>query len=502
MAAARGVTLRELYVSLAAVGRLLLLLGVVGGLLKERTPISEPLIALIAGVLIGPAALGLLDLAELGNQTLILKEAALVTLGIALVGVALRLPVGYASGNWRLLVVLLGIVMPLMWIVSGLLVYLILGLPFWVSVLIGAIVTPTDPVVASSIVAGGVAERNLPARLRHAISAESGFNDGLALPFVVLPVLVLTEPQGEVLGHWLTHTVLLEIVAGAAVAALMGYVAGKTLRWAERKEAMERTSLLTISLALSLTVLGVTELLHLNGVLAAFVAGIVFNFAGSSEVKESQEEIQEAISRFFDLPVFVIVGMALPWEGWLQLGWGGILLATAVLLFRHLAGVLALRPLLGALQGKAEDVLFSCGWFGPVGAAALYYAAFSLRETGIEAAWTVGSLVICASVLVHGITATPLTKLYGRHPQVCEVVCILSRMQDVATPSSPQPTRTTCTSPGPCIPTNSDISMSPDRLGPVWKHTLAGNTPASPPAYFSMASGTVSKILSTGTTAT
>jgi sodium/hydrogen antiporter len=99
--------LNVLYVSLAAVGGLLLLLGLLGGLLKERTPVSEPLIALIAGVLIGPAALGLLDLAELGNETLILEEAALLTLGIALVGVALRLPVGYASGNWRLVFVLL-----------------------------------------------------------------------------------------------------------------------------------------------------------------------------------------------------------------------------------------------------------------------------------------------------------------------------------------------------------------------------------------------------------
>ena len=404
-----------LYVSLAAVGGLLLLLGLLGGLLKERTPVSEPLIALIAGVLIGPAVLGLLDLAALGNQTLILEEAALITLGVALVGVALRLPIGYSSSNWRLLFVLLGIVMPLMWIVGGLLAYLILGVPLWVAVLIGAIVTPTDPVVASSIVAGGVAERNLPARLRHAISSESGFNDGLALPFVVLPVLVLTEPPGEVLGHWLTHTILLEIVGGAALASLMGYLAGKTLRWAERKETMERTSLLTISLALSLSVLGVTELLHLNGVLAAFVAGIVFNFAGSSDAKESQEEIQEAISRFFDLPIFVLLGMALPWQGWLDLGWRGPLLVVAVLLLRRLPAVLALRPLLGPLRGRAKDVLF-LGWFGPIGAAALYYAAFSFRETGIEEAWVVGSQVICASVLVHGVTATPLTKLYGRLP--------------------------------------------------------------------------------------
>lgn len=408
--------MNELYVSLAAVGGLLLLLGVLGGLLKERTPLSEPLLSLLAGVLIGPAIFGFLDLADLGNQTLILEEAALVTLGIALVGVALRLPVGFTSGNWRLLFVLLGIVMPLMWLVSGLLVYLILGLPLWVSVLIGAIVTPTDPVVASSIVAGGVAERNLPGGLRHAISAESGFNDGLALPFVVLPVLVLTGPPGEALGHWLSHTVFVEILGGAALAALMGYMAGKTLRWAERKETMERTSLLTISLALSLTVLGVTELLHLNGILAAFVAGIVFNFAGSSNAKESQEEIQEAISRFFDLPIFVVLGMAIPWEGWIRLGWSGLLVVVAVIILRRLPVVLALRPLLGPLRAKGKDVLF-LGWFGPIGAAALYYAAFSLRETGIEEVWVVGSLIICASVLVHGITATPLTKLYGRLPR-------------------------------------------------------------------------------------
>lgn len=226
----------------------------------------------------------------------------------------------------------------------------------------------------------------------------------------------MTEPPGEALGHWVTHTVLLEITAGAALAALMGFLAGKTLMWAETNETMERTSLLTISLALSLTVLGVTELLHLNGVLAAFVAGLVFNAAGSSNAKESQEDVQEAISRFFDLPIFVLLGMALPWERWLELGWKGLLLVVAVLLLRRLPAVLALRPFLGSLRDRAKDVLF-LGWFGPIGAAALYYAAFSLRETGMEEVWVVGSLIICASVVVHGITATPLTKLYGRLPR-------------------------------------------------------------------------------------
>ncbi len=404
--------LSGLFVILATVAGLLLVLGMLAGFVKEVAPFSEPLLALVAGVLIGPAVFGIFDLARLGDQEAVLEGAALVTLAVALMGVALRLPTGFIVRNWRLLAALLGILMPLMWLVGGLLVYTILGLPFWVALLVGAVVAPTDPVVASSVVTGGIAERNLPATLRHTISAESGFNDGLALPFVTIPVLALTRPPGEAAGHWLTHALLWEVGAGTVLAAGMGYAAGKTFRWAEARETAERTSLLTISLALSLSVLGTVELLGSNGVLAAFVAGVVFNAVGSSDAKERQEDVQEAITRFFDLPVFVLFGMALPWEAWLDLGWAGLLLAVTVLLLRRLPAVLALGLLLGSLREK-RDLLF-LGWFGPIGAAALYYTTFSLRETGVEEVWTVGSLLIFASVVAHGATATPLTRLYGR----------------------------------------------------------------------------------------
>lgn len=149
--------------------------------------------------------------------------------------------------------------------------------------------------------------------------------------------------------------------------------------------------------------------------LAAFVAGVVFNVVGSSEAKERQEEIQQAITRFFDLPILVLLGMTLPSEGWLELGWWSVLLALAVLLLGRLPAVLALKLLLGELKGP-KDLLF-LGWFGLVGAAALYYAALSLQERGTEEVWTVGSLIVCASILAHGLTDIPLTKLYGRLPR-------------------------------------------------------------------------------------
>ena len=168
------------------------------------------------------------------------------------------------------------------------------------------------------------------------------------------------------------------------------------------------------SLALFLTVLGVAELFGTSGVLAAFIAGVAFNATGGSDAKERQEVVQEAITRFFDLPIFVLLGMALPWESWLELGWGGLLLAVSVLVLRRIPAALLLCPLLGPLR-RTKDVLF-LGWFGPIGAAALYYSTHALQETGVEEIWTVGSFVIVASVVAHGITDTPLTKLYGRFP--------------------------------------------------------------------------------------
>jgi len=99
----------------------------------------------------------------------------------------------------------------------------------------------------------------------------------------------------------------------------------------------------------------------------------------------------------------------------MELGWAGALLALAGLLLKRLPAVLALKPLLGRV-GRTRDALF-LGWFGPIGVAALFYANLAVRESGVEEAWTAGSLVICASILAHGLSATPLTRLYGRRTQ-------------------------------------------------------------------------------------
>jgi len=400
----------SLNISLLVVGGLVLLLGLLSGLAR-RIPLSEPLVALVVGALLGPTVLGWLDVASWGNQEVILEQAARLTLAIGLMGVALRLPKGYVRRQWRPLAVLLGLVMPLMWLASGLLAYALLGVPFWVAMLIGAVVTPTDPVVSTTIVTGAVAERNLPDRLKRIISAESGANDGLAYPLVFLPLLLLERPPGEALLHWLTRTMLWEVGGAVLLAVLVGYGAGRLLQWAEAEHTIEETSLIAYSLSLSLAVLGGAKLLGTNGILAVFVAGIAFDAATGSE-QEEEHQIQEAVNRFFILPIFVLLGLMLPWREWLELGWRGVLLVGAVMLLRRLPAVLALNPLLRVTRGRG-DALF-LGWFGPIGVAALYYATLAQGRTGLDVVWVVGSLVVCTSVLVHGVSAAPLTELYGR----------------------------------------------------------------------------------------
>ncbi len=397
--------------SLVVLGGLVLGLGLVSNLLQERFG-SDRLLALACGVLLGPAVLDVLDPEAWASTDLLFEEAARLTLGIGLMGVALRLPSGY-RGHWRSVGVLLVAGMLGMWAVSSALVWAIAGVPLWVALLVGAVVTPTDPVVGSAVVTGSLAERNLPARLRHLISAESGMNDGLAYPLVLLPVLVLTQPDAAAWATWATRVLLWEVGAALGLGLAIGWAAGKALEWAEAHDLIERPSYLAFTLALALFTLGAVKLLGSDGILAVFAAGLALDTVVTTDERRAEERIAEAFDRFFSLPIFALFGMALPWAAWAEMGWRAVALAGAVLLLRRLPVVLALAPWVRPLQFR-RDALFA-GWFGPVGVAALFYASFALRETGVEEVWTLGSLLVAASVLVHGGTSTVFTRLYGRH---------------------------------------------------------------------------------------
>jgi sodium/hydrogen antiporter len=398
---------QQLFAGLAVAGVLLVGLGLFSKRL-ENLPLSAPLVALLAGVALGPQALGWLDPAAWGGGERFVEEAARITIAIGLMAIALRLPPDYLRSQWRPLLVMVAVVMPLMALAGAALAAWLLGLPLLIALLLGAILCPTDPIVATSIVTGEAAERSLPERLRHLLLGESGANDGLAFPLVWLPLVLLASGGA---GRWVAEIVLWQTAGAVALGAALGYAGGKLLVRAERRDTIEVDSYFAYTLALTVLVLGVAELLHADGMLAVFASGLVFAREVGARERAQEERVQEAMNGFFTLPIFMLIGLVVPWEGWRELGWSGAAFVAALLLFRRLPAVWIVHRFVPALAER-RDVLFA-GWFGPIGVAALFYAVTAARHAGDERLFAAATLAICASIVAHGVTAWPFRRLYA-----------------------------------------------------------------------------------------
>jgi NhaP-type Na+/H+ or K+/H+ antiporter len=372
----------------------------------RRMPLSEPLIALLLGVLLGPQLLGLLDIGPELRDPLLLEGARLLLAG-SVMAAALRFPVTELTSLTRSVVLLLLVVMPLAAAAGGV-AALLLGLPLALALVLGACLSPTDPVLAASVVTGEPAEHDLPARIRRLLTTESGANDGLALPLVglalvsVLPATHFTDAATRL--AW-------EVFGGVVIGLLLGMLAGWAVRVAARQRSLTRGPELVFTLLLAVAVLGVARLAGTDGVLAVFVAGLAYNRFVDQHERGSQDAIDEAVNRYAVIPLFLILGAVLPWREWIDFGPVAILFVVVVLLIRRLPFVLALARPLGL---RWRDATFA-GWFGPVGVSAVFYLAHSLHA-GVEdpRLFAAGTLAIAANVVAFGVTATPGRKLYAR----------------------------------------------------------------------------------------
>ena len=416
----------QLNLFLAFAAGMTALLGALSNFLDRRA-LSAPAVMLGVGVLVGPHASGLLQPETWGDAPVIIEQSSRIALAIGLMAVALRLSRRMLRVVLKPVLLLLVLGMPIMWAVSSGLVLAMPGMELWVALLIGAAITPTDPVVASSIVTGSFATEQLPTRLRDTVSLESGLNDGLAFLVVLLPIVVLTR-ESDVGRHWLQDGLLVGVVLAAVIGAAMGVAAAFVMRFCDARGLIGEYSYLGFTIALSLFVLGAAKLAGADALLSVFIAGIVLTLAVDRSEKHDEENVQEAIGKLFMLPVFLGMGVFLPLDAWAATGWPLIALCVAVLALRRPFAVLCLWPLIRSRYPKA-DLIF-LGWFGPVGVSAAFYAALAWHETGNAEVWHVVSAVIAASTVVHGVTAAPATHLYTRHAEPDEAGEAKGRSQD------------------------------------------------------------------------
>lgn len=405
--------MEHLNIWLALLGGLTLVLALAAGPMASRGFLpSQPIVAVAVGIAVGPHGLDLLQLSPFVDALPLLEQLARLTIAFAVTSIALRLEPGYFVARARSLAVLVGPGMVAMWLFSSLVAYVVLPIDPLVALLVGAVVTPTDPVLANSIVVGETARENIPRRLRYLLSGEAGINDGIAYPFVLLPALLLTVPLETAVADWIGRVVLREVLGAVVLGFGVGAVVGLAERRESRFDFLEETSVFTLTVAMTVFVLGAAKLAGTDDILAVFVAGVAYNWQADPQDEAGEQRVEEVFNRLFTIPVFVVLGMALPWSGWTDLGWRAPAVVAGVLLLRRLPMVLALRRSIPPLD-RLEASLF-VGWFGPIGVAAVFYAILAAELTGREVVWLVGSLVTLGSILAHGMTAVPATLRYGQ----------------------------------------------------------------------------------------
>ena len=374
----------------------LLFVGVLFSGLAHRTVLSTAVLFLVAGFVLGDGATGVLHLEPEDELVVGLAELALFSV---LYTDGMRVGFSDIRSAWRLPGRALVLGMPLTFGITALLAHYVAGLPWVESMLVGAVLAPTDPVFASAI----VGREEVPGRLRSLLNVESGVNDGLALPVVLVLLSVLA--RDEVSYGSLVTELALGIGVGFAVPAL-----GIVLIRSRFTSATPLYASLG-GLSIGLMVLGLASLTHANLFLAAFTAGVtIASFA--PQVEKSFAEFGELVTELLKLAAILVFGALISPAFLGEIPLNGYLFAVLALLLARPAAI-AVSLFRSGLPVPEKAV---AAWFGPKGFASVVYGLLILEAgpPGADAMFHLIALVIVASILAHSSTDVPIAHAFAR----------------------------------------------------------------------------------------
>jgi len=329
-----------------------------------------------------------------------------LTVIVGLFGVGLRIDRLNSRHRWIPTARLLAIAMPATIFAMAWLGWAVGGMTLAGALLLGAVLAPTDPVLAGDVQVGRPTEGG-EHPVRFTLTTEAGLNDGLAFPFVHLAVTIAGAGalSGGLLGEWLVRDMLYRVLMGGVSGLTIGWLLGKVLFDVPRENALAKTESGVIALAGVLVAYGVTELIEGYGFIAAFVAGVTLRRSESHHAFHTRlHDFSESIEHALTAILLIGLGAALP-ALLAEAGWTEVGLALAlILLVRPLVGWLSLHRTV--LTGRRRWV---AAVYGVRGVGSIYYLGYagSHMELVDEAQlWAVVAIAILASTVLHGSTAS------------------------------------------------------------------------------------------------
>lgn len=435
------------------VGLLLVLMALASTVLK-RLPLSTAMLYVLVGIAVSPIGLALVR-AEPRAHAMILERMAEVVVLLSLFTAGLKLSPGLTDRRWRLPVRLAVNSMVLTVALISIVGWFFLDLPLGACVLLGAILAPTDPVLASDVQLQQPGDTD---RLRFALTGEGGLNDGTAFPFVMLGLGLLGLHELGAFGwRWLAVDVVWATAAGLATGWVLGMVVGRLVLHLRRehKEAVGLDDFLALGL-IGLAY-GCALLLHAYGFLAVFAAGVALRRIERRNVVDDEEASgsaptavavasplvsvdarEMAATDAKTAPAFMAQAVLVFNEQIERIGEifvvlliGGLINASLVSLEAAIIVVVlvfVVRPLAVILGLKGADVTRDqralIGWFGVRGVGSLYYLTYAITHgLAPDVAQRIGGIVLAVltvSIVVHGISVTPMMNRYSRRARAKE----------------------------------------------------------------------------------
>lgn len=401
----------DVYILNLLVIGLLLFMVTLGSGWISRLPISFALIYLVVGISLGSYGVNVI---QLRPDAVFLQRLTEFVVIVSLFSCGLKMNRPLRLGPWRSTVRLIGFLMPISIFAVAAISHWFLKMEWGPAILLGAILAPTDPVLASEVQLAHTEDKD---ELRFGLTSEGGLNDALAFPFVYFGIHWLEE--GSNWEDWFSKWVGIDLIWAVAAGVVMGIVVPLVIVWADQQlqKFTKIDTLMEDFVAISIILLtySLTELVNGYGFLAVFIAGIVAQRRYENREKSSSQlEFSEEIEKLLEVGTILILGSLLRWQAILEHA-DEALLVGGLLIF-------AIRPLgawISTIGGGYPPVTrWLFGWFGVRGVGSIYYLCYALghglKDTlGEQIAW-ITYITIVLSVILHGISTTPLMNAYNR----------------------------------------------------------------------------------------
>ncbi|MBE9049207.1 sodium:proton antiporter [Nostocales cyanobacterium LEGE 11386] len=410
----------DIYIlDLLIIGLLLLVVTLGSGWIK-RLPLSFALIYLLMGIFLGSEGLGMIQLRE--NNVFNAKVLERLTEFVVIISVfscGLKIIHPLRLRVWNITARLIGLLMPISILGLAIVGRLFLGMNWGEAILLGAILAPTDPVLASEVQLTDINDRD---ELRFGLTSEGGLNDALAFPFVYFGIYAIKDNNWH---NWFQDWLIVDVFWAIASGIVMGFLVAKLVVWVDQKIQKKRFADAVmedfVAISAILITYSLTEIINGYGFLAVFVAGVVVQDSYRDPHKPmAQLEFIERLERLLEIGIILLLGTILLWQPMLNYAFQSLIVIVLLFLVIRPIGVwistIGQRPLRSQRRSFHPATRWLFGWFGIRGVGSLYYLAYAFShglkgEVGEQISWITYTTIV-VSVILHGISATPLMNWY------------------------------------------------------------------------------------------